>query len=44
VSGFIEAQGLRLPSRRRAYLRGPDARPVHDMLLVAIDLSDVAFR
>ena len=44
VSNYIEAQGIRLPSRRRAYLRGPDRKPVHDMLLVAIDLSDLAFR
>jgi hypothetical protein len=44
VSGIVEAQGLRLPSRRRAWLRGPDGRPVRDMLLVAIDLSDVVFR
>ena len=44
VSNFIEAQGIRLPGRRRAYLRGPDGQPAHDLLLVAIDLSDVVFR
>jgi hypothetical protein len=43
VSRFIETQGLRLPTRRRAYVRGPDGNAVRDLLMVAIDLSDVAF-
>jgi hypothetical protein len=40
---YTEANGIRLPSRRRAYTRGPDRRPILDMLMVSIDVSDVAF-
>jgi hypothetical protein len=41
---YAEAGGLRLPTRRRAYLCGPDRRPVLDMLLLSIDLSVIDFR
>ena len=44
VSGFVEAQGLRFPTRRRAYQRGPDLCPKPDPLMVSIDLSDFALR
>ena len=44
VSDFVDAQGLRVPTRRRAYLRGPDLRPVRDLLLVGIDLDGIEFR
>ena len=40
---YTEANGMRLPSRRRAYTRGPDRRPILDMLMVSIDIGDVAF-
>jgi len=40
---YIEADGIRLPSRRRAYMRGTDSRPRLDPLLVSIDISDVRF-
>ncbi len=40
---YTEANGLRLPSKRRAYTRGPDRRPILDMLTVSIDISEVAF-
>lgn len=43
TSGYVEAGGIRLPTRRRAYARGPDRRPILDMLLVSIDISDVDF-
>lgn len=43
VEGFVEVQGIKLPSRRRAYLRGPDMKPVRELLLVSIDLSDFSF-
>ena len=33
----------KVPSKRRAYTRGPDRRPILDMLMVSIDISDVAF-
>ena len=40
---YTEANGMRLPSKRRAYTRGPDRYPILDMLMVSIDISDVAF-
>jgi hypothetical protein len=43
VDRIVEAQGIRLPTRRRAYVRGPDGKPVRDLLLVAIDLHDIQF-
>lgn len=43
VHDYIEADGIRLPSKRRAHLRGPDHRPRLDALLVSIDLSEVRF-
>jgi hypothetical protein len=43
VYDYIEADGIRLPSKRRAYTRGPDRRPVPDPLMVSIDISGVRF-
>ena len=43
VSDFVDVQGIRVPTRRRAYARGPDLQPVRDLLMVAIDLSAVEF-
>jgi hypothetical protein len=43
VDQIVEAQGLKMPSRRRAYVRGPDLKPVRDLLMVAIDLSEFDF-
>src|SRR5262249_56033755 len=40
---YTEAGGIRLPSKRRAYTRGPDRRPILDMLMVSIDIHDVVF-
>ena len=40
---YTEARGIRLPSKRRAYTRGPNRRPILDMLMVSIDISEVAF-
>jgi hypothetical protein len=34
---------MRLPSKRRAYTHGPDRRPILDMLMVSMEISDVAF-
>ena len=39
----IEADGIRLISRRRAYARTPDGRPIPEMLLVSIDIGGVKF-
>jgi len=43
TSGYRDAGGIRLPTRRRAYTRGPDRRPILDMLMVYIDISEVNF-
>jgi hypothetical protein len=43
TSDYVDANGIRLPSKRRAYTRGPDRRPVLEMLMVSIDISDVSF-
>ena len=34
-----EAEGLRFPTKRRAYVRGPGLKPIRDLLMVSIDLS-----
>ncbi|MEU6343117.1 hypothetical protein ABZ883_19500 [Streptomyces sp. NPDC046977] len=43
VHHYIEAQGLRMPSKRRAYRCGDDGRPLPDELMVAIDISDLHY-
>ncbi|MFI6253325.1 hypothetical protein [Streptomyces sp. NPDC051016] len=43
VGGIEEADGIRFPARRRAYLRRPDGRPDPDHVMVGIDLSDVHY-
>ena len=43
TSEYVTANGIRLPTRRRAYTRGPDRRPIMEMLMVAIDISDIRF-
>jgi hypothetical protein len=43
IGDYVEVQGIRIPARRRAYVRGPDNRPVSDLLMVSIDLDDVTF-
>ena len=43
TSDYVEANGIRLPTKRRAYTRGLDRRPILEMLMVSIDISDVSF-
>jgi hypothetical protein len=43
TSDYVAANGIRLPTKRRAYTRGPDCRPITDMLMVSIDISEVTF-
>lgn len=43
VYDYVEAQGLRMPSKRRVHLRADDGSPRRDTLLVAIDISDVRY-
>jgi hypothetical protein len=43
VYDYTEADGIWLPTRRRAFRRGLDDRALEDVLLVSIDLSDIHF-
>src|SRR5215467_11884152 len=43
TSDYVMANGIHLPTKRRAYTRGPDRRPILEMLMVSIDLSEVQF-
>jgi hypothetical protein len=43
TSDYVVADGIRLPSKRRAYTRGQDRRPIREMLMVSIDFSEVQF-
>lgn len=44
TSDYVEADGILLPTRRRAYMRGPDRRPITELMMVTIELSDISFR
>jgi len=43
TSDYAVANRIRFPTKRRAYTRGPDRRPITDMLMVTIDISNVGF-
>src|SRR5215469_4892785 len=43
TSEHVSADGITLPAKRRAYTRGPDRRPILDMLMVAIDSTTAGF-
>jgi hypothetical protein len=43
VSQLVEADGILVPTRRRAYRCGEDGRPIAEELMVSIDLSDLRF-
>ena len=43
ISGMRPLTGSDVPTKRRAYTRGPDRQPILDMLMVTIDLSEVRF-
>jgi hypothetical protein len=43
TSDYVVANGISLPTKRRAYTRGADRRPIMEMLMVAIDFSEVRF-
>lgn len=40
VHDIVEADGFWFPSKRRAFPRGPGSKPIRDLLLISIDLSD----
>jgi hypothetical protein len=39
VHDIVEVDGLRFPTKRRAYVRGPGLKPIRD-LLISLDMSD----
>lgn len=43
VSDYVDVEGIKLPTRRRAYQRNDDLSIRFDPLMVSIDLSDFAF-
>ncbi|GAA1390013.1 hypothetical protein [Catellatospora chokoriensis] len=43
TSEHVTVDGISLPTRRRAYTRGPDRRPIMDMLMVSIDFTDISY-
>ncbi|MFF4352544.1 hypothetical protein [Streptomyces sp. NPDC001530] len=43
VYDYAEADGIVLPTKRRAYRRDADGRPLMDHVMVSIDLCDVRF-
>ncbi|NQD94136.1 hypothetical protein HP532_15925 [Pseudomonas sp. CrR25] len=43
VHDYIEAEGLRMPGKRRAYRRDEKGRAIEAQLLVAIDISDLRY-
>ena len=43
TSDYAVANGICLPTKRRAYTRGPDRRPILEMLMVFIDISEARF-
>ncbi len=42
TSDYVAANGIHLPTKRHAYTRGSDRRPILEMLRVTIDISDVS--
>ena len=40
---YVHAGDIRMPNKWRAYTRGPDRRPILEMLIVSIELADVSF-
>jgi hypothetical protein len=43
VYDIVRADGIKLPSKRRAYRCDPDGQPILDQLMVSIDLSEIRF-
>ena len=43
VGDVVPVDGMRFPTKRRAYMRAPDLKPVHDLLMVAIDFKNFRF-
>jgi hypothetical protein len=43
TSDYVVANEIHLPTKRRAYTRGGDRRPILEMLTVSIDISEIRF-
>ena len=43
VDDIVDADGIRLPTKRRAYRADAEGRPILDQLMVSIDVSNVQF-
>ena len=43
VSDIVLVDGIRFPTKRRAYMRAPDLKPIRDLLMVAIDFTNFRF-
>jgi hypothetical protein len=43
ISDYVDADGIMMPTKRRAYRSGDNGRPMFDQLMVSIDLSDYHF-
>lgn len=42
ISDYVEVQGLKFPTKRRIFPRGPDGQSMPEPLVVSIDLSDIS--
>jgi hypothetical protein len=43
VFDSVTVEGITLPTKRRAYMRDDHLLPIHDRLMVSIDLSNISF-
>lgn len=43
VSDYRDFEGIKIPTRRRAYRRNTDGTPIQDGVIVAIDIGNVRF-
>jgi hypothetical protein len=43
TSDYVTVNGIRLPTKRRAYTRGPERRPIKDMLMISLDISEIRY-
>jgi hypothetical protein len=43
MRGIVEADGIKMPAKRRAYRADGNGNAMPDQLMVAIDFSDVSF-
>jgi hypothetical protein len=43
VYDIVECNGIKLPTKRRAYRADAHGAAIHDQLMVSIDLTDISF-